>query len=61
MFISTAQDTTLGGANCDLAYHGARIGAWAGECFQDILDRGLEESVAAGEILRAPSTTSRAT
>jgi 4-amino-4-deoxy-L-arabinose transferase-like glycosyltransferase len=50
VFISTAQDTTLGGANCDLAYHGARIGAWAGECFQDILDRGLEESVAAGEI-----------
>jgi 4-amino-4-deoxy-L-arabinose transferase-like glycosyltransferase len=50
VFISTAQDTTLGGANCDLAYHGARIGAWAGECFQDILDRGLEESVTANEV-----------
>jgi 4-amino-4-deoxy-L-arabinose transferase-like glycosyltransferase len=50
VFISTAQDTTLGGANCDLAYHGPRIGAWAGECFQDILDRGLEESVTASEI-----------
>jgi 4-amino-4-deoxy-L-arabinose transferase-like glycosyltransferase len=50
VLISTAQDTTIGGANCDLAYHGARIGAWAGECFQDILDRGLEESVAASEI-----------
>jgi 4-amino-4-deoxy-L-arabinose transferase-like glycosyltransferase len=55
VFISTAQDTTLGGANCDLVYHGARIGAWAGECFQDILDRGLEESVAASEI-RARTT-----
>jgi len=50
VLISTAQDTTLGGANCDLTYHGARIGAWAGECFQDILDRGLEESVAASEV-----------
>jgi 4-amino-4-deoxy-L-arabinose transferase-like glycosyltransferase len=50
VIISTAQDTTLGGANCDAAYHGSRIGAWAGECFQDILDRGLEESVAASEI-----------
>ena len=50
VLISTAQDTTIGGANCDAVYHGARIGAWAGECFQDILDRGLEESVAASEI-----------
>jgi 4-amino-4-deoxy-L-arabinose transferase-like glycosyltransferase len=50
VFISTAQDTTLGGANCDAVYHGARIGAWAGECFQDILDEGLEESVAASAI-----------
>jgi 4-amino-4-deoxy-L-arabinose transferase-like glycosyltransferase len=50
VFISTAQDTTIGGANCDLAYHGARIGAWAGECVQDILDRGLEESVGASKI-----------
>src|SRR5262249_53104749 len=32
VFISTAQDTTLGGANCDAVYHGSRIGAWAGEC-----------------------------
>ncbi len=50
VFISTAQETTLGGANCDAVYQGARIGSWADFCFQDILDRGLEESVAAGEI-----------
>jgi 4-amino-4-deoxy-L-arabinose transferase-like glycosyltransferase len=50
VLISTAQDTTIGGANCDLVYHGSRIGAWADECFRDILDRGLEESVAASDI-----------
>jgi 4-amino-4-deoxy-L-arabinose transferase-like glycosyltransferase len=50
VFISTAQDTTIGGANCDAVYHGAQIGAWSGACFQDILDRGLEESVAASQI-----------
>jgi 4-amino-4-deoxy-L-arabinose transferase-like glycosyltransferase len=50
VFISTAQDTTIGGANCDAVYHGSRIGAWSDQCFADILDRNLEESVAASEI-----------
>jgi 4-amino-4-deoxy-L-arabinose transferase-like glycosyltransferase len=50
VFISTAQDTTIGGANCDAVYHGSRIGAWSDQCFADILARNLEESVAASEI-----------
>jgi 4-amino-4-deoxy-L-arabinose transferase-like glycosyltransferase len=50
VFISTAQDTTIGGANCDVVYHGSSIGAWSDQCFSDILNRNLEESVAASEI-----------
>lgn len=50
VFISTAQDTTTGGANCDAVYHGSAIGAWSDQCFADILSRNLEESVAASEI-----------
>ncbi len=48
--ISTAVDTTLGGANCTPVYHGSGIGSWTDSCFADILSRGLEESVAASEI-----------
>ena len=50
VLISTAVDTTLGGANCEPAYHGGLIGAWTDSCFSDITSRPLEESVAASEI-----------
>jgi 4-amino-4-deoxy-L-arabinose transferase-like glycosyltransferase len=50
VFISTAEETTTGGANCDAVYHGSQIGAWSESCFDDILARNLEESVAASEI-----------
>jgi 4-amino-4-deoxy-L-arabinose transferase-like glycosyltransferase len=52
VIISTAQDTTLGGANCPLAYRGAELGYWTQNCFADIQRRGLEESVEATEIRR---------
>jgi 4-amino-4-deoxy-L-arabinose transferase-like glycosyltransferase len=50
VLISTAEETTLGGANCDPVYSGAAIGAWTDACFNDITSRPIEESVAAGEI-----------
>jgi len=48
--ISTAFDTTLGGANCDPVYSGSRIGSWTDSCFSDITARPIEEDIAAGEI-----------
>jgi 4-amino-4-deoxy-L-arabinose transferase-like glycosyltransferase len=50
VLISTAIDTTLGGANCDAVYHGTQIGAWNDACFSDITSRPIEESVAASEV-----------
>ncbi len=50
VLISTAVDTTLGGANCDAVYHGTQIGAWNDACFSDITNRPIEESVAASHV-----------
>ena len=50
VLISTAIDTTLGGANCDAVYHGTQIGAWNDSCFSDITNQPIEESVAASEV-----------
>jgi 4-amino-4-deoxy-L-arabinose transferase-like glycosyltransferase len=50
VLISTAVDTTLGGANCDPVYYGPRIGLWTDACFSDITARPIEEDVAASEI-----------
>ena len=50
VLISTAFDTTLGGANCDPVYSGPRIGSWTDSCFADITARPIEEDVAASEI-----------
>jgi hypothetical protein len=50
VLISTAFDTTLGGANCDAVYYGSRIGLWTDSCFSDITARPIEEDVAASEI-----------
>jgi hypothetical protein len=50
VLISTAFDTTLGGANCDPVYYGPRIGLWTDSCFSDITARPIEEDVAASEI-----------
>jgi len=50
VLISTAFDTTVGGANCDPVYSGARIGLWTDACFSDITARPIEEDVAASEI-----------
>ena len=50
VFISTAEETTLGGANCNPVYYGSKIGAWDDQCFTDITNRPIEESVAASEI-----------
>jgi len=50
VLISTAFDTTLGGANCDPVYAGPRIGSWTDSCFSDITARPIEEDVAASEI-----------
>lgn len=50
VIISTAQDTTLAGANCKLAYYGSGLGYWGEQCFDDILARNLEESVAAQDM-----------
>jgi 4-amino-4-deoxy-L-arabinose transferase-like glycosyltransferase len=46
VYISTALDTTLAGANCDLSYYGSGIGYWNDSCFANISKQGLEESVA---------------
>ena len=50
VLISTAEETTLGGANCNPVYYGAAIGAWNNSCFTDITSKPIEESVAASEI-----------
>jgi 4-amino-4-deoxy-L-arabinose transferase-like glycosyltransferase len=50
VLISTAFDTTLGGANCDPVYYGPRIGLWTDSCFADITARPIEEDIAASEI-----------
>ena len=50
VLISTAIDTTLGGANCDAVYYGTQIGSWNDACFSDITNQPIEESVAASEV-----------
>jgi len=50
VLISTAFDTTVGGANCDPVYSGPSIGLWTDSCFSDITARPIEEDVAASEI-----------
>lgn len=50
VFVSTAMEETLGGANCDLSYSGGGIGYWTTECFAQVNENALEESVAASRV-----------
>jgi 4-amino-4-deoxy-L-arabinose transferase-like glycosyltransferase len=50
VLISTSEETTIAGANCDPSYYGAGIGTWNDRCFSDITGKPLEESVAASEM-----------
>ncbi|MCU1352566.1 MAG: hypothetical protein JWM05_1775 [Acidimicrobiales bacterium] len=49
VLISTASDTTLAGASCDLSFRGDGLGFWTDTCFANVPNT-LEESVFAARI-----------
>lgn len=50
VIVSTAMDTTIGGANCRPTYFTSAVGSWTNGCFADIEARREEESVTAAQI-----------